>query len=223
MGGNVDPFAPVRWELVPGRTVLVLIDLQNDFLHPRGLVCAASGIDISHMRRVIEPTSGCSRRRAGRGVPVVWTRHGTASARGRRAVHASCARSSATAACGSGRGASSSTTSSTSAPRTGSSRRAGCRAFFNTNLETRPERRSTPRRCSSAACSRTSASPRLEGRDVPRLQADRRRGVHRNDAAHLHEPAIEMMRVGLGRGAEPRADVVELRASRAAARWRCTT
>src|SRR4051812_17939316 len=50
-----DPFAPVRWDLVPGRTALVLIDLQRDFLHPEGWY-ASSGVDISHMRRVIEPT-----------------------------------------------------------------------------------------------------------------------------------------------------------------------
>jgi hypothetical protein len=31
-----DPFAAATWLLVPGRTVLVNIDLQNDFLHPDG-------------------------------------------------------------------------------------------------------------------------------------------------------------------------------------------
>jgi ureidoacrylate peracid hydrolase len=71
-----DPFATVSWPLVPGRTVLVNIDLQNDFLHPDGWY-AKSGIDISHMQRVIEPAKelvvACRRR----GVPVVWTRHGT--------------------------------------------------------------------------------------------------------------------------------------------------
>ena len=71
-----DPFAVASWSLIPGRTVLVNIDLQNDFLHPDGWY-GKSGIDISHMQRVVEPAkelvAGC--RRAG--VPIVWTRHGT--------------------------------------------------------------------------------------------------------------------------------------------------
>ena len=69
-------YEPVRWDLVPGHTALVVIDDQRDFLHPEGWY-AKSGIDVSHMRRVIEPTqrllAAC---RAAR-VPVIWTRHGT--------------------------------------------------------------------------------------------------------------------------------------------------
>jgi nicotinamidase-related amidase len=72
---TVDPFAPVRWPLVPGRTVLTLIDLQRDFLHPDGWY-AKGGIDVSHMRRVIEPTKQLLAAARGAGVPVVWTRHG---------------------------------------------------------------------------------------------------------------------------------------------------
>ena len=75
MVGSVDPFAPVRWELIPGRTVLVLIDLQNDFLHPEGWY-AQHGIDISHMRRVIEPTRQLLEAARAAEVSVVWTRHG---------------------------------------------------------------------------------------------------------------------------------------------------
>ena len=75
MAGGVDPFAPVRWALAPGRTVLVLIDLQNDFLHPEGWY-AQRGIDIAHMRRVIEPTARLLEAARGADVPVVWTRHG---------------------------------------------------------------------------------------------------------------------------------------------------
>src|SRR5919204_228173 len=75
MAGAVDPFAPARWELVPGATVLLLIDLQNDFLHPDGWY-AQNGIDISHMRRVIEPTARLLEASRGADVPVVWTRHG---------------------------------------------------------------------------------------------------------------------------------------------------
>jgi ureidoacrylate peracid hydrolase len=75
VNASVDPYAPVRWDLVPGRTVLTLIDLQRDFLHPDGWY-AKGGIDVSHMRRVIEPTRRllAAARRAR--VPVVWTRHG---------------------------------------------------------------------------------------------------------------------------------------------------
>src|SRR5439155_1592508 len=75
MNVTTDPYAPVHWELVPGRTVLAVIDAQRDFLHPDGWY-ARSGVDISHMRRVIEPTKrllAAARRAA---VPVVWTRHG---------------------------------------------------------------------------------------------------------------------------------------------------
>ena len=65
-----------RWQLVPGRTVHVVIDDQNDFLHPRGWY-GANGIDISHMQRVIEPTKLLIEECRRRGVPIVWTRHGT--------------------------------------------------------------------------------------------------------------------------------------------------
>jgi len=70
------PFEPVHTDLVVGRTVIVHIDAQNDFLHEDGHY-AKSGVDISHMRRSVDPirrlTVECRRR----GVPVVWTRHGT--------------------------------------------------------------------------------------------------------------------------------------------------
>jgi ureidoacrylate peracid hydrolase len=72
---STQPYAEVSWSLVPGRTALVLIDLQNDFLHPDGWY-ARSGVDIEHMRRVIEPTKELVRRARDAGVPIVWTRHG---------------------------------------------------------------------------------------------------------------------------------------------------
>jgi nicotinamidase-related amidase len=71
-----DPFASVRWDLVPGRTALLLIDYQNDFLHQDGWY-ARSGIDISHMQRVIEPTRRLVEAARGEDVPVIWTRHGS--------------------------------------------------------------------------------------------------------------------------------------------------
>ena len=69
------PFAPIKWTLVPRRTALVVIDAQNDFLHPEGWY-ASRGIDIEHMRRCIEPikqlVAACRDQR----VPIIWTRHG---------------------------------------------------------------------------------------------------------------------------------------------------
>jgi ureidoacrylate peracid hydrolase len=73
---STDPFAPVRWDLVPGRTSLLLIDYQNDFLHQQGWY-ARSGIDISHMRRVIEPSVRLVGAARAEDVPVIWTRHGS--------------------------------------------------------------------------------------------------------------------------------------------------
>jgi nicotinamidase-related amidase len=70
-----DPYAAVRWDLVRGRTALVLIDLQNDFLHPDGWY-AQNGIDISHMRRSLEPTKELVAAVRAADVPIVWTRHG---------------------------------------------------------------------------------------------------------------------------------------------------
>ncbi len=75
MNASADPYAPVRWDLVPGRTVLTLIDFQRDFLHPEGWY-AERGIDIAHMRRVIEPTQRLLAAARRVGVPAVWTRHG---------------------------------------------------------------------------------------------------------------------------------------------------
>ena len=69
------PFEEAHWDLVPGRTALVVIDPQNDFLHPDGWY-AASGIDIAHMRRTIEPTAALVAAARSRNIPVIWTRHG---------------------------------------------------------------------------------------------------------------------------------------------------
>jgi ureidoacrylate peracid hydrolase len=70
------PFATIHTDLVVGRTAIVHIDLQNDFLHEDGHY-AKSGIDIGHMRRVIEPIRDLTAAARQRGVPVIWTRHGT--------------------------------------------------------------------------------------------------------------------------------------------------
>jgi nicotinamidase-related amidase len=71
-----DPFATTSWPLVSGRTALVNIDLQNDFLHADGWY-ATNGIEIGHMQRVIDPVKRLVAACRASGVPVVWTRHGT--------------------------------------------------------------------------------------------------------------------------------------------------
>jgi len=73
------PFAPARWKLAPGRTVLLVIDPQNDFLHEEGWY-AKQGIDIGHMRRILQPTTELVAEARRKGVSVVWTRHGYADA-----------------------------------------------------------------------------------------------------------------------------------------------
>jgi ureidoacrylate peracid hydrolase len=71
----IDPFALARWDLVPGRTALVVIDPQNDFLHNDGWY-AKSGVDISHMQRTIAPTRALVAAARAKRIPVIWTRHG---------------------------------------------------------------------------------------------------------------------------------------------------
>ena len=72
---STTPFETVRWDFNPGRTVLVIIDAQNDFLHVDGWY-AQKGIDIGHMRRTIEPTRLLLKDVRAKNIPVVWTRHG---------------------------------------------------------------------------------------------------------------------------------------------------
>ena len=69
------PFEAAHWDLVPGRTALVVIDAQNDFLHADGWY-AAQGIDIGHMQRCIEPLKALLAAARTKNIPVVWTRHG---------------------------------------------------------------------------------------------------------------------------------------------------
>jgi ureidoacrylate peracid hydrolase len=78
--GPVDPFAVARWNLVPGRTALVVIDPQNDFLHAEGWY-AKSGVDVSHMQRTIEPIRALVAAARAKRIPIIWTRHGFRDAR----------------------------------------------------------------------------------------------------------------------------------------------
>jgi ureidoacrylate peracid hydrolase len=74
------PFAPIEWGLVAGRTALIVIDAQNDFLHPDGWY-ALRGVDIEHMRRSIAPIKQLAAACRERDVPIIWTRHGFRDAR----------------------------------------------------------------------------------------------------------------------------------------------
>jgi nicotinamidase-related amidase len=69
-------FSATDWRLTPGRTVLVNIDDQNDFLHADGAY-ASGGVDITHMQRVIEPTHTLVAECRRAGIPIIWTTHGT--------------------------------------------------------------------------------------------------------------------------------------------------
>lgn len=72
---STQPFATQRWDLIAGRTAVVIIDPQNDFLHANGWY-ARSGVDVSHMQRTIEPIRQLVAAARNRHVPVIWTRHG---------------------------------------------------------------------------------------------------------------------------------------------------
>ena len=69
------PYNLASWRLTPGRTALVVIDMQNDFLSGDGWY-AQSGIDISHMQQSIEPVQALVAGAREQGVPVIWTQHG---------------------------------------------------------------------------------------------------------------------------------------------------
>ena len=64
------PFAYTRWQLVPRRTAVVIIDPQNDFLHLEGWY-ARRGIDIGHMRRSIEPITRLVGEARSRNLPII--------------------------------------------------------------------------------------------------------------------------------------------------------
>jgi ureidoacrylate peracid hydrolase len=72
---STQPFETRRWDLIPGKTAVVIIDPQNDFLHADGWY-AKSDVDIGHMQRTIEPITQLVAAARARNIPVVWTRHG---------------------------------------------------------------------------------------------------------------------------------------------------
>ena len=69
------PYNLASWRLTPGQTALVVIDMQNDFLSGDGWY-GQSGIDISHMQQSIEPVQELVAGARERGVPIIWTQHG---------------------------------------------------------------------------------------------------------------------------------------------------
>ena len=169
------------WELVPGRTVLVVIDDQNDFLHPEGWY-AQSGIDISHMQRVIEPTKLLVAECRRRGVPVVWTRHGTQGVEDggpfMRAAPVPARRRPAHGTWGY-------EILEELEPRAEDwyVEKSRLSAFFQTNLELVLRGLDAETVLLSGVLTNQCVGATCKDAHVPRLQADRRRGVHRDDAA----------------------------------------
>ncbi len=74
-GTGAAPFTLANWRLSPGRSVLIVIDMQNDFLSPQGWY-ARSGVDIQHMRDAIAPTQALVAAAREQDIPIVWTQHG---------------------------------------------------------------------------------------------------------------------------------------------------
>ena len=151
-------FDPSAWRLAPARTVHVVIDDQNDFLHPDGWY-ATHEIDIAHMRRVIEPTKVLNEecRRARGPDRVDAPRH--ARRRRRRPVHGEARAAARRRTPHRHLGLRDPRASSTPRPEDWTSRRRACRRSSRPT-SSRSCARSARRRCSSPACSRTSASAR---------------------------------------------------------------
>ena len=72
---GIKPYNLASWRLSPGRTALVVIDMQNDFLSEQGWY-ATSGVDIAQMRQSIEPVCELVTAARAHNVPVIWTQHG---------------------------------------------------------------------------------------------------------------------------------------------------
>jgi len=74
-GQATTPYTLVNWPLVPGRTALIVIDMQNDCIHPEGRY-AQCGVDVAHMRRSIQPTCELVAAARSVNVSIIWVRHG---------------------------------------------------------------------------------------------------------------------------------------------------
>ncbi|MGC5616921.1 cysteine hydrolase family protein [Georgenia sp. Z1491] len=62
---------PQRLTIDLARTAVVVVDMQNDFLHPRGWL-GSIGVDVAPARAAIEPLRQLLPELRGAGVPVVW-------------------------------------------------------------------------------------------------------------------------------------------------------
>ena len=71
---GTDPFALTRFDMPAGRTALVVIDMQNDFLHPEGWYARRASTSATCAGD--RPTAALVKEARARGVPVIWTRHG---------------------------------------------------------------------------------------------------------------------------------------------------
>jgi nicotinamidase-related amidase len=65
----------MAWHLELGASALIVIDAQNDFLHPEGWY-GTHGVDIRYMRRTIEPTRALAQSARAKRIPIIWTQHG---------------------------------------------------------------------------------------------------------------------------------------------------
>ena len=72
---STTPYTLTTWRLAPRRTALVVIDMQNDFLSREGWY-SRSGVDIEHMCNAIKPTQALIEAARQQEVPVIWTQHG---------------------------------------------------------------------------------------------------------------------------------------------------
>ena len=61
--------------LRPHQTVLLVIDMQRDFLDPRGYA-AMAGVDVSRLRQTIAPVQALLAAARGTGIRVIFTREG---------------------------------------------------------------------------------------------------------------------------------------------------
>lgn len=69
------PAEPSAFALVPGRTALIVIDMQRDFLLPGGFG-ESLGNDVNQLRKVVAPLAALIAAAREAGVPVIHTREG---------------------------------------------------------------------------------------------------------------------------------------------------
>ena len=177
-----DPFETTSWPLVPGRTVLVNIDLQNDFLHAGRVVREERHRHLAHAAGHRAGRSSSSPPAASTAFPS--SGHGTARTASRTAGRSwSSAPSCATAACARAHGGTRSSPTLQPQAEDRFVEKNRLSAFFQTQPRARParsRRRDGPdRRRADEPVRRRN----LQGRALPRLQADRGRGGDRHDAA----------------------------------------